>query len=296
MRRTSSHRLLQFSQELKATASRAKQFSQDLTKRFTRTQSRANLAAAGRCRPRASTPRSRPRAQRRRRAQLDRTKSGAQLRSADSASSAAATRPATPGSRVDKNADGHITEAEVKEIIMLSASANKLSRLKEQAEEYAALIMEEIDPEGLGYIETIAATIVVGVVLHAGTTLYVIFHGSSFIRDETWMYLAVPVGLWLYILASFLNYLAPGDDYLSIHVRQLGDWTRELKCGYSQQLVSHGIGATPFISILKDLLNNIIKNGGREEASSDLYPPIGRSKAHVDLDTLMRITSKPKRY
>ncbi|XP_074555636.1 respiratory burst oxidase homolog protein A-like [Curcuma longa] len=54
---------------------------------------------------------------------------------------------------VDKNEDGHITEEEVKEIIMLSASANKLSRLKEQAEEYAALIMEELDPERLGYIE-----------------------------------------------------------------------------------------------------------------------------------------------
>lgn len=36
---------------------------------------------------------------------------------------------------------------------MLSACANKLSRLKEQAEEYAALIMEELDPERLGYIE-----------------------------------------------------------------------------------------------------------------------------------------------
>ncbi|KAH7686255.1 respiratory burst oxidase protein [Dioscorea alata] len=54
---------------------------------------------------------------------------------------------------VDKDADGRITEAEVKEILMLSASANKLSRLKEQAEEYAALIMEELDPERLGYIE-----------------------------------------------------------------------------------------------------------------------------------------------
>jgi hypothetical protein len=39
------------------------------------------------------------------------------------------------------------------QIIMLSASANKLSKLKDQAEEYAALIMEELDPEGLGYIE-----------------------------------------------------------------------------------------------------------------------------------------------
>ncbi|KAK9668068.1 hypothetical protein RND81_13G033200 [Saponaria officinalis] len=54
---------------------------------------------------------------------------------------------------VDKNEDGRLTEQEVKEIIMLSASANKLSRLKEQAGEYAALIMEELDPEGLGYIE-----------------------------------------------------------------------------------------------------------------------------------------------
>ncbi|KAL7167620.1 hypothetical protein ACSBR2_038144 [Camellia fascicularis] len=54
---------------------------------------------------------------------------------------------------VDKNEDGRITEEEVKEIIMLSACANKLSRLKEQAEEYAALIMEELDPERLGYVE-----------------------------------------------------------------------------------------------------------------------------------------------
>uniref|UniRef100_A0A7N0UWX5 Uncharacterized protein n=1 Tax=Kalanchoe fedtschenkoi TaxID=63787 RepID=A0A7N0UWX5_KALFE len=54
---------------------------------------------------------------------------------------------------VDKNEDGRVTEEEVKEIISLSASANKLSRLKEQAEEYAALIMEELDPERLGYIE-----------------------------------------------------------------------------------------------------------------------------------------------
>lgn len=36
---------------------------------------------------------------------------------------------------------------------MLSASANKLSKLKERADEYASLIMEELDPENLGYIE-----------------------------------------------------------------------------------------------------------------------------------------------
>ncbi|KAJ1439964.1 Riboflavin synthase-like beta-barrel [Sesbania bispinosa] len=53
----------------------------------------------------------------------------------------------------DSNEDGKITREEVQELIMLSASANKLSKLKEQAEGYAALIMEELDPENLGYIE-----------------------------------------------------------------------------------------------------------------------------------------------
>ncbi|XP_059642697.1 respiratory burst oxidase homolog protein C-like [Cornus florida] len=53
---------------------------------------------------------------------------------------------------VDKDADGRITEEEVREIICLSASANKLSSLQKQADEYAALIMEELDPEHHGYI------------------------------------------------------------------------------------------------------------------------------------------------
>ncbi|KAK9117763.1 hypothetical protein Sjap_016710 [Stephania japonica] len=53
---------------------------------------------------------------------------------------------------VDKDADGRITEDEVREIISLSASANKLSNIQKQAEEYAALIMEELDPENRGYI------------------------------------------------------------------------------------------------------------------------------------------------
>ncbi|XP_066331232.1 respiratory burst oxidase homolog protein E-like [Miscanthus floridulus] len=54
---------------------------------------------------------------------------------------------------VDTNVDGRITREEVQELIVLSASANKLSKLKEQAEEYASLIMEELDPENLSYIE-----------------------------------------------------------------------------------------------------------------------------------------------
>ncbi|KAI3440446.1 uncharacterized protein J3R85_003516 [Psidium guajava] len=54
---------------------------------------------------------------------------------------------------VDKDADGRITGGEVREIIALSASANKLLKIQEHAEEYAALIMEELDPGNLGYIE-----------------------------------------------------------------------------------------------------------------------------------------------
>jgi hypothetical protein len=44
------------------------------------------------------------------------------------------------------------------QLIVLSASANKLAKLKEQAQEYAALIMEELDPENLGYIEVRVAS------------------------------------------------------------------------------------------------------------------------------------------
>ncbi|PWA75601.1 respiratory burst oxidase [Artemisia annua] len=53
---------------------------------------------------------------------------------------------------VDKNADGRISEDEVREIISSSASANKLSHIREQADEYAALIMKELDPDNRGYI------------------------------------------------------------------------------------------------------------------------------------------------
>lgn len=53
---------------------------------------------------------------------------------------------------VDKDANGRITEDEVREIISLSASANKLSNIQKQADEYALLIMEELDPNNKGYV------------------------------------------------------------------------------------------------------------------------------------------------
>ncbi|KAL8115539.1 hypothetical protein AgCh_022152 [Apium graveolens] len=41
------------------------------------------------------------------------------------------------------------TALAVFQLILLSASSNKMSKLKERAKEYAALIMEELDPENL---------------------------------------------------------------------------------------------------------------------------------------------------
>ena len=39
------------------------------------------------------------------------------------------------------------------QIITSSACTNKLSKIQQRAHEYAALIMEELDPNNLGYIE-----------------------------------------------------------------------------------------------------------------------------------------------
>ncbi|WOG95828.1 hypothetical protein DCAR_0415157 [Daucus carota subsp. sativus] len=53
----------------------------------------------------------------------------------------------------DKNGDGRLSEEEVKEVLIMSASANKLGTFKKHAGRYAAVIMEELDPDHLGYIE-----------------------------------------------------------------------------------------------------------------------------------------------
>ncbi|CAK9184830.1 unnamed protein product [Ilex paraguariensis] len=53
----------------------------------------------------------------------------------------------------DKNGDGKLSEDEVEEVLVMSASANKLANFKKHATTYAALIMEELDPDHLGFIE-----------------------------------------------------------------------------------------------------------------------------------------------
>ncbi|KAG0463281.1 hypothetical protein HPP92_019350 [Vanilla planifolia] len=53
----------------------------------------------------------------------------------------------------DKNDDGRLSEEEVKEVIILSATTNKLENMKAQAATCATLILEKLDPDHLGYIE-----------------------------------------------------------------------------------------------------------------------------------------------
>ncbi|XP_050937029.1 respiratory burst oxidase homolog protein A-like isoform X1 [Cucumis melo] len=53
----------------------------------------------------------------------------------------------------DRNMDGKVTENDIKQMIMLTACTNKLSVTHEEGEDYAALVMEELDEEKQGYLE-----------------------------------------------------------------------------------------------------------------------------------------------
>ncbi|BAS74213.1 Os01g0734333 [Oryza sativa Japonica Group] len=90
------------------------------------------------------------------------------------------------------------------QIIMLSASANKLSRLKEQAEEYAALIMEELDPEGLGYIERQGQLLAKGRIIHNKKMMLLVaapFTKESFTMPEMFHHGSMALGRALLCLA-----------------------------------------------------------------------------------------------
>lgn len=133
---------------------------------------------------------------------------------------------------------------------------------------------------------------------------------------------------------------APGDDYLSIHIRQLGDWTQELKRVFSEAceqpeagksgllradentktslpkllidgpygapaqdyrkydvllLVGLGIGATPFISILKDLLINIVKMEEQADLVSDFSGNSDMSAATSEQPALNKVSPKKRK-
>ncbi|KAF6985847.1 hypothetical protein CFC21_003665 [Triticum aestivum] len=53
----------------------------------------------------------------------------------------------------EKDGDGRVLEEDIKEMIMLSANANNLTMDTQQSQKYARLMMEELDPDDLGYIQ-----------------------------------------------------------------------------------------------------------------------------------------------
>ncbi|XP_052179764.1 respiratory burst oxidase homolog protein F-like [Diospyros lotus] len=53
----------------------------------------------------------------------------------------------------DRDMDGRISHMELKQAVLLSSSCNKLSVTQKEAEQHAALIMEELDTESRGYIQ-----------------------------------------------------------------------------------------------------------------------------------------------
>ncbi|WVZ13062.1 hypothetical protein V8G54_017592 [Vigna mungo] len=53
----------------------------------------------------------------------------------------------------NRNKDGRITETDIKQTILLTASTNKLSVTHDEAENYASLIMESLDKKNKGYLE-----------------------------------------------------------------------------------------------------------------------------------------------
>ncbi|WJX76348.1 NAD(P)H oxidase (H2O2-forming) [Trifolium repens] len=255
----------------------------------------------------------------------------------------------------DKNGDGRLSEEEVKEVIVLSASANRLGNLKQNADGYAALIMEELDPDHNGYIEmwqletllremdwknkTTWMYLAVPLVLYATERIHPFYKGKdhrvSIIKAIIYtgnvlaLYMTKPTafkyksGMYLFVKCPDISKYewhpfsitsAPGDDYLSVHIRTLGDWTTELRNTFAKAcepetaqqrrgslmrmetransanssfdaskprypkilikgpygapaqsykhydvllLIGLGIGATPMISILKDILNQM---------------------------------------
>ncbi|KAK3220532.1 hypothetical protein Dsin_014502 [Dipteronia sinensis] len=158
---------------------------------------------------------------------------------------------------VDKDADGKITKDEIEEIISLSASANKLDNIQNRAEEYATLIMKVLDPDKVGHIMTwmyLAAP----VLLYTCERLIRAFRSSietvEIIKASAYpgvlaLHMSKPKGFeyesgqYMFVHCSAVSPFewhpfsftsAPGDDYLSVHIRALGDWTRQLNTIFSK--------------------------------------------------------------
>uniref|UniRef100_M8AXE5 FAD-binding FR-type domain-containing protein n=1 Tax=Aegilops tauschii TaxID=37682 RepID=M8AXE5_AEGTA len=67
-------------------------------------------------------------------------------------------------------------------------------------------------------------------------------HATKTVRDhESWMYLTVPA-----LLHRFPITPAPGDDYLTVHIRTLGDWPSHLRNLFTEY-IGAGRAAEPLL-------------------------------------------------
>ncbi|KAF3437654.1 hypothetical protein FNV43_RR20410 [Rhamnella rubrinervis] len=195
---------------------------------------------------------------------------------------------------MDKDADGRITENDVREMIILSASSNKLSNIQKQAEEYAALIMEELDPENLGYVtvydlERLLLQTSIPYVrdnlinlkpFQENNRLKRWYDKGKFFFVDNWPSTTGPIerlirkrmaikilkvavypgnvlalhmskpqgfkyksGQYMFINCAAVSWFksrpfyitsSPADDYLSVHIRTMGEWTRKLITVFSE--------------------------------------------------------------
>lgn len=122
----------------------------------------------------------------------------------------------------DKNGDGLLSEEEVKEAIVLSASANKLANLKKQAASHAETIFNELDPQRRGIKMSQLATLLKGMVdceekktkTHGrrSTTLANFFSTAEKLIHENWkriwiitLWLTINLGLFLWKYYQYKN-------------------------------------------------------------------------------------------
>ncbi|KAF8082133.1 hypothetical protein N665_0846s0015 [Sinapis alba] len=181
---------------------------------------------------------------------------------------------------IDKDANGRLTEDQVSQIINLSSSTNNLPNIQRKTDEYAAMIMEELDPDDMGYImlettrdpkplkrwysglrnfvsdswQTTSMHLAVPVAFPACEILIRPFRSSisrvTILKVSVYpenvlsLHMSRPInfkyesGQYMFINCPTISTFewhpfsitsAPQDDYLSVHIKVMGDWTNALK-------------------------------------------------------------------
>ncbi|XP_004148243.2 putative respiratory burst oxidase homolog protein H isoform X3 [Cucumis sativus] len=245
----------------------------------------------------------------------------------------------------DLNDDDKISKEEIETILKWTASANNLKSIENQIENYASLIIKEFDPDGNGSIET-WKYVAIPMLVYTSEGIYTIIKKQIYevkvlkatvyskndlvaLRLEKPKRFKYESGSYVYVNCEdiaacewhpFSITSAPDDEYLSLHIRNAGDWTEKLverfgkaveggkitKIGgiHRQEnindskwesgekypkilikgpygavtqdykkykvllLIGFGTGATPMISILKDILNQI-KTHEKEKSTDE---------------------------